>query len=90
MNFTVPPPFSNAPINACNCPTVDPNVSCVRWTSTEWLITTGMLSTFIGIGVTALTVYVNKLKKTERKKMVTDLQTITENDSIPEIMVMQR
>jgi hypothetical protein len=86
MNLTLPPPFSNVP--PCNCP-VDTTISCVKWTSTEWLVTTGMLSTFIGIGITVLTLYINKLKK-DRPRMVTNLSTIPENNSIPEIMVIQR
>ena len=76
MNLTLPPPFSNVP--PCNCPVVDPNVSCVKWTSTEWLICSSLLSSFFGVAITVLTVYVNKLKKTERQRMVTDLQTINE------------
>jgi hypothetical protein len=90
MNFSLPPPFSNVP--PCNCP-VDPNISCHRWSSTEWMITTGLLSTFAGVVITIVTVYINKLKKKitpERLRMRTDLNTITEADSIPEILVMQR
>ena len=76
-NFSLPPPFhTNAPISPCNCQ-VDPNVSCHPWGATEWLICSSLLSSFAGVVITALTVYVNKLKK-DRPRIVTDLQTINE------------
>jgi hypothetical protein len=86
MNLTLPPPLS---ITQCNCPTVDPNLSCHPWGATEWLICSSMLSSAFGVSITLLTIYINKLKK-ERPRMVTNLSTIPENNSIPEIMVVQR
>jgi hypothetical protein len=89
-NFSVPPPFSNTP---CICPVIDTNhLSCHPWGAKEWLICSSILSTFAGVSITLLTLYINKLKKVipERERMRTDLNTINENDSIPEIMVIQR
>jgi hypothetical protein len=89
MNLTLPPPLSVlSPINPCICP-VDTTISCVKWSSNEWLITASLLSTFLGVVITVSTLYINKLKK-DRPRMVTNLSTINENDSIPEIMVIQR
>jgi hypothetical protein len=89
MNLTLPPPLSNVPINAaCICP-IDSNISCHPWSAREWLICSSLLSTFAGVSITLLTIYINKLKK-DRPRMVTNLSTINENDSIPEIMVIQR
>jgi hypothetical protein len=89
MNLTLPPPFSNIP--PCNCP-VETGISCHPWGATEWLICSSLLSSFFGVVITVSIVYVNKLKKVmpERQRMRTDLNTITENDSIPEILIMQR
>jgi hypothetical protein len=79
----LPPPFSSVP--PCICP-IETGISCVSWGAKEWLVTSTLCSSALGV---FLAVSAHLLKKHYNKPKVAP-RIQTNQSTIDEIMVMQR